>query len=292
LSISSTLLPDNILNRVARLEDVVRNGQVRGSGNGAPVSTGDSVLGSLGGAGATGLPTLTAADTVDGFHAAAVAAPNTLLALDAQGNYDLRASGGLIYANKVQAGIGNDVALLDAIDGTYRLYIGNATAASAPFRVTKAGALTATGATISGTITATAGTIGGWTISSTDLSAGSGSTTVGLDSGGTNPAIYAGSATPGSAPFRVTQAGVVTATSGTVGGWTLGSTTLTGGDATLDSTGILTLGTSNDVIIADATDATYRLWIGNATASSAPFRVSKAGAVTATSGTGGRLDAR
>jgi hypothetical protein len=46
------------------------------------------------------------------------------------------------------------VLIADAGDATYRLYIGNAAAASAPFRVTKAGVLTATGATISGAITA------------------------------------------------------------------------------------------------------------------------------------------
>ncbi len=72
---------------------------------------------------------------------------------------------------------------------------------------------------------------------------------------------------------------------GTIGGWTLSSTTLTGGNATLGSTGVLTLGTSNDVVIASAADATYRLWTGHATAASAPFRVTKAGAVTATSAT-------
>jgi hypothetical protein len=135
----------------------------------------------------------------------------------------------------------------------------------------------------SGNLTATGGTIGGWTLGATSLVAGSGANTVGLDSGGTNPAIYAGSATPGSAPFRVTKTGAVTATSGTVGGWTLSSTTLTGGSATLDSAGDMTLGTTSNVVRLSATDATYRLWIGNATAGSAPFRVDKTGAATMTS---------
>jgi hypothetical protein len=75
-------------------------------------------------------------------------------------------------------------------------------------------------------VTATAGVIGGWTIGATSLKAGTGASTVGLDSGGTNPAIYAGSATPASAPFRVTKAGAVTATSGTIGGWTISSATI------------------------------------------------------------------
>jgi hypothetical protein len=45
--------------------------------------------------------------------------------------------------------------------------------------------------------------------------------------------MWIGNATQGSAPFQVTKTGVITATSGTVGGWTLGSTTLTGGDKVL-----------------------------------------------------------
>lgn len=71
---------------------------------------------------------------------------------------------------------------------------------------------------INGTITSTAGTIGGWTLGATSLVAGTGANTVGLDSGGTNPAIYAGSATPGSAPFRVTAAGALVASSATITG--------------------------------------------------------------------------
>lgn len=93
---------------------------------------------------------------------------------------------------------------------------------TAPFRVNGAGQLTATGVNVSGTITATSGTIGGWTASSTALVAGTGSNTVGLQTG-SDPAIYAGSETAGSAPFRVTRAGVLTAT-----GATLTSATVSG----------------------------------------------------------------
>lgn len=85
---------------------------------------------------------------------------------------------------------------------------------------------------IRGTIYATVGAIGGWTIGATELKAGSGANTVGLDSGGTNPAIYAGSATPGSAPFRVTQAGVLFAQGATI--QSAGS----GARVVLDGTGI------------------------------------------------------
>lgn len=67
------------------------------------------------------------------------------------------------------------------------LYLGSEQFATAPFRVTMAGLLNATGATISGTITAALGSIGGWTIGTTTLSA----TGIVLDS--TNQKITVGS---------------------------------------------------------------------------------------------------
>lgn len=72
--------------------------------------------------------------------------------------------------------------------------------------------------TITGTITASGGTIGGWTIGATSLLSGTGANTRAIDSGGTNPAFYAGSATPGSAPFRVSAAGALVATNATITG--------------------------------------------------------------------------
>lgn len=83
----------------------------------------------------------------------------------------------------------------------------------------------------------------------------------------------------------LTITGSISATTGTIGGWTVGATTLTGGNATLDSAGQLFLGTANNVVYLSATDATYRLWIGNVTAGSATFSVTKAGALFSTSGT-------
>ena len=94
--------------------------------------------------------------------------------------------------------------------------------------------------TIQGNITATTGAIGGWSIGATALTAGTGSTTVGLDSGGTNPAIYAGNTVPTNAPFQVfnngyliaanaTINGTITATAGSIGGFTITGTTLYGG---------------------------------------------------------------
>ena len=149
-----------------------------------------------------------------------------------------------------------------------------------------------------GTITATAGAIGGWTIGATTLTGGnatlasSGNATFGtsnnvirISADDVTYRLWVGNATAASAPFRVTQAGDVVATSGSVGGWTLGTTTLTGGNATLTNTGNATFGTSNDVIRISADDTTYRLWVGNATAASAPFSVTKAGALVASDAT-------
>ena len=57
----------------------------------------------------------------------------------------------------------------------------------------------------------------------------------------------------------------------------LAANTLTGIE--LKATANLTVGSSNDVICLSGDDSTYRLWLGHATATSAPFRVTKAGAV-------------
>lgn len=75
--------------------------------------------------------------------------------------------------------------------------------------------------------------------------------------------------------------GTVTAAAGTIGGWTIGATTLVGADATLYSVGAMHLGTGNNILWMDATHATYRLWIGNALPGSAALAVTKGGVMTA-----------
>lgn len=85
----------------------------------------------------------------------------------------------LVSKSRVYVGAKNDAVILDAKDDTYRIWAGNEDPASASFKVTKAGVMIATGATISGNITASSGTIGGWSIGSNTLSGGG----VVLDSG-------------------------------------------------------------------------------------------------------------
>ena len=71
---------------------------------------------------------------------------------------------------------------------------------------------------LKGKIVASSGEIGGWTISATALTGGAAGTTIALTPG---IGIHMGAAVFGDAPFSVTNAGVLLAESGTIGGWTL-----------------------------------------------------------------------
>ena len=127
--------------------------------------------------------------------------------------------------------------------------------------------------TSAGVITAKSGTIGPWKMTTTDLydSAADSGTGVGAGIGknGTTVAFWAGSnyANRNSAPFRVshsgavnasnlvitggsitlgtkfsvTSAGVITATSGSIGGWNLSTTSLSYGGSSIDRGGSITL---------------------------------------------------
>ena len=102
-----------------------------------------------------------------------------------------------------------------------------------------------------GTITAEAGgTIGGFTVGADNLTAtnfvlnttnksltlGTGNSIFIADA---DTGIQLGNATFGSAPFSVTNAGVLKAESGTIGGFTLGGSTITGGNLVLDADGTI-----------------------------------------------------
>jgi len=94
--------------------------------------------------------------------------------------------------------------------------------------------------------------------------------------------LWLGHSTGSAAPFSVTSTGAISATSGSVGGWTLSSTSFTGGNTTIASAGDITLGTGSNVARLSSSDPAYRLWLGGSTASTAPFRVTSTGALTAT----------
>ncbi len=79
--------------------------------------------------------------------------------------------------------------------------------------------------------------------------------------------------------------GNITATTGSIGGFTIGSTTLTStaGNFVIDSANRkLSLGSSNSIFIADADEG---IWLGNALFASAPFKVDLSGNLTATNAT-------
>lgn len=111
--------------------------------------------------------------------------------------------------------------------GSIAFFAGNGTPALAPFRVTNEGCLVASNATICGIICAcVGGFIGGFAIGATDLTAGTGSTAVGMSSCNTCPAFWTGATLGGSAPFQVSHAGALTSTSGSIGGWTINGTSI------------------------------------------------------------------
>lgn len=149
-------------------------------------------------------------------------------------------------------------------------------------------------ASFTGAITAASGAIGGWTIGAATLSASSG--TVGMSStvtGGDDIRFWAGDATPGSAEFRVTEAGALTATSGTIGGWTLGASSLTATNLGIYSgaanTARVEVGSGSDLagLNSCSTGTGISFWSGDthANRATAPFRVDCDGDLTGTSAT-------
>ena len=92
----------------------------------------------------------------------------------------------------------------------------------------------------------------------------------------------------GSAEFSdVTVRGVIEAETGYIGGengWIIETGKITGGDIELDASGVIRIGTGNNIAILDSTNPTYRFWIGNQNPLFSTFSVSKEGALKSTSG--------
>ena len=126
--------------------------------------------------------------------------------------------GGSIIGTTIAIGSGNSIFKADA-NG---IYLGHAIFASAHFSVSMAGALIADSATITGSITATSGTIGSFTIGTYLYT---GTKTAYNDA---NAGVHLGSdgIGIGNNLFTVSGAGVLTAVSGTVGGWNLSTNLL------------------------------------------------------------------
>ena len=156
------------------------------------------------------------------------------------------------------------------------------------------GQITASAAQITGKVTANSGAIGGFTINSSTITAtnftldpanksitlGSG-TDIFIADG--DVGIHLGHGTFGSAPFSVTKAGVLKATSGTIGGFTLSSDNITATNFTISPSGkSISLGTGDNIFIVDGD---VGMQLGDATFDDAPFSVTKAGVLKAESGT-------
>lgn len=143
-------------------------------------------------------------------------------------------SGWTVSATYLARDTGSDSTSAGLAPDDYPFYAGAtyANRESAPFRVTPAGALVATSATITGAITATSGTIGGFSVGSDYVRDAANS--FGLAStvtGGDDVRFWAGAAfaSRASAPFRVTEAGAATASSiDLAGGSVTGTFTVSG----------------------------------------------------------------
>ena len=137
-------------------------------------------------------------------------------------------------------------------DGIYKFYIGTS-GSSMDWAVTTASTLTISGSLVAGEISI--GTSPNW---------------FRVDSSGNT---WWGATTLASAPASVTPAGVCVFESGTIGGFTLGATSLTD---TAGAVGMSSAVTGGDDI---------RFWAGDVTPASAEFRVYESGALVASSAT-------
>ena len=101
-----------------------------------------------------------------------------------------------------------------------------------------------------GAMKATSGSIGGWdiasTLSNTNILLDPSTPKITLGSKGTltdgNSGLYLGTdgiALGASSVFKVTSAGAITSTSGTIGGWTLAGTTISSNNLVINSSGVL-----------------------------------------------------
>ncbi len=131
---------------------------------------------------------------------------------------------------------------LSASSADWAFWAGGSTAGTAKFRVTQAGTL------YTRDIQATAGKIGKYTITSTYLRTGTGSTCTGI---GGIQAFWAGSDSSNGAPFRVSYSGEFVATNATISGditatsGTIGGCSITDGVLKVASGNIVSVNASN-----------------------------------------------
>ena len=186
---------------------------------------------------------------------------DTINANGTSNNNPIAASGNPITVNKVAASeiktgtLSADASITAGIDGGSRVVLSGGANPLVIYGTNGTTELLKFTGGATGTLTVN----GGGTFTG-DLSAGSGSSIFKSDSSG----IYLGNAAYASAPFSVSRNGVLKAESGTIGGWTLGSTFLqnTGLAQTptikIDTTGIIVGSTSNPYIDITSSGITHR----------------------------------
>jgi hypothetical protein len=159
---------------------------------------------------------------------------------------------GSVAINAGSIDIGGADATSFHVDANGNHWAGASTYASGPFRVSSAGALVATSATITGAITATSGSFTGAISGSTIDIGGADSTSFHVDTSGNH---WAGASTYASAPFKVSSAGALTATSATITGNISGST-ITGSTLQTGTSGENTNITSSIITVRNNTTVT------------------------------------
>lgn len=188
--------------------------------------------------------------------------------------------------------------------GDIRISPGGITARNSSGNITFTLNGTTGAATFGGELSAPSGTIGGWTINPSSISGGS----VTIDSVGNiragkvtyadgNSGFWLGKDTADANKIKffigsstenlkwdgtdLSITGSISANGGDIAGWIIGADNLSKNDVTISSTGFVNLGTGNDIVKLSSVDTTYRIWVGDAAAINAPFKVSKTGVVTA-----------
>ena len=143
-------------------------------------------------------------------------------------------------------------------------------------------------ATFKGNLSAPTGTIGGWTIDANAIFIG---TEVANDTYTTAGGITLGTGFIGSNQFKIAADGTATfkgnlsAPTGTIGGWTITDTTLSGGVVTLDSAGSIEVGGLSDATTVATTnsgffaDSSGNVLIKGNTSGNDYFKVSAAGGI-------------
>ena len=144
---------------------------------------------------------------------------------------------------------------------------------STSFNVTAGGNVTATNANITGTITSGSGAIGGWTIDTARIYGGStylysnGSITIGATTIAANGQITNGGYTlSNTGVLTATGAninGIITSTSGTIGGWTINPSSISAGSTALYSNGFISASTGSFTGVITTTSGTIGGWTIN-----------------------------